>query len=106
MTLHEVLDEAAASILAADAAGLEVVTTDGMTEWRRGGVAFVSLDAAGVAAAFRLDAVLAGAARRTPDTSGSSRGAEWVTFAPAVLDDHAADRAGAWFAAAYRRAGD
>ena len=55
-------------------------------------------------AEFRLDPVVAAAARRTPDTDTSDRGPEWVRFSPAELDPHAADRARAWFEAAVRRA--
>lgn len=97
-----------AEILAAAAASLDVVperTRGGETEWRRGETVFASLDADGRVAAFRLDAVLASAAQRTPDTRPSERGPEWVTFAPTVIDGHAVDRATAWFLAAARRAG-
>ena len=45
------------------------------------------------------------AAIRTPDATPSPRGPGWVAFAPAELDDHAADRAVAWFASAHRRLG-
>lgn len=78
---------------------------DGATTWSTEGVAFATLDASGTTASFRLDPVLAGAARRTPDTGSSFLGPEWVEFRPAVLDAHAADRATAWFRAAIRRAG-
>jgi len=72
--------------------------------WAFGGQPFATLDATGSTASFRLDTDLAAAARRTPDTAASSRGAEWVAFTPRNLDGHAADRASAWFAAAGRRA--
>lgn len=81
------------------------VTPDGATEWARAGRVFATLDAGGSRAAFRLDPLLASAARRTPDTDTSARGPDWVEFDPAVLDDHAIDRAVAWFEAAARRAG-
>lgn len=100
MTLTEVLVAAAAS--------LDVVperTSGGETDWRRGETRFASLDADGRVASFRLDATLAAAARRTPDTGPSGHGPEWVTFAPTVIDGHAVDRATAWFLAAARRAG-
>ena len=101
MTLGDVLEEAAAEL------GLEgTPDTDGATRYASGaGLVFVTVDAAGLAAAFRLDRVLASAALRTPDTRPSARGDLWVEFAPAEVDDHAVDRAQAWFAAAYRRAG-
>ena len=58
----------------------------------------------GETAEFRLDGVLADAARRTPDTSASNRGSEWVAFSPPEIDQFAEDRLRAWFGAAYRRA--
>lgn len=91
---------------AADDAGVAPVTApDGAVEWAIDGRPFATLDADGSRAAFRLDPVLATAARRTPDTGASSRGPEWVEFWPGTLDGHAVDRATAWFAAAARRAG-
>lgn len=101
MTLREVLEAAAAD--AADVA--RDPGTDGSLAWRRGDETFATLDAAGVSATFRLDPTLAGAARRTPDTSADDAGPAWVRFTPALVDGHAADRASAWFAAAHRRAG-
>lgn len=90
---------------AADLVTTSRVTSDGATEWARAGRVFATLDAGGSRAAFRLDPLLASAARRTPDTDVSARGPDWVEFHPAVLDDHAIDRAVAWFEAAARRAG-
>lgn len=99
MTLRETL------AVAADDAGIApTITADGGIEWTRDGRLFATLDADGGRAAFRLDPVLATAARRTPDTGASSRGPEWVEFAPRTLDGHAIDRATAWFTAAARRA--
>lgn len=99
MTLCEVLTDAATGVeddvVAAD--------HDGGTSWSAAGVVFAGLDRAGTSASFRLDPVLAGAARRTPDVGSSPGGPEWVTFRPSVLDGHAADRAAAWFVAALRR---
>lgn len=80
------------------------VGPDGSTEWDRDGVVFAVIDAGGVAASFRLDPEFAEAARRTPDVAASPRGEAWVTFRPAALDEHAEDRALAWFEAAHRRA--
>ncbi len=100
MTLRETL------AVAAEAAGVApTAAPDGAIEWARDGRPFAMLDAGGGRAAFRLDPVLATAARRTPDTGASGLGPEWVEFAPATLDGHAIDRATAWFAAAARRAG-
>src|SRR5205807_10333312 len=58
----------------------------------------------GQAIEIRMDPAVAHAATRTPDTSASNRGPEWIRFEPAVLDEHAVDRLEAWFAHAYRRA--
>jgi hypothetical protein len=82
---------------------VEEAAAGGGVEWRRGGRPFAAL--AGDAAEFRLDPLVAKAALRTPDTSASKRGADWVRFSPAVLDGHAVDRARAWLASAWRRAG-
>ena len=94
-----------ASIVEAAAADLEAAearTVGGSQEWSIGGIAFAT--AAGDRAEFRLDPIVAGAARRTPDTAPSERGPDWVAFAPTVLDQHAIDRATAWLASAWRRA--
>jgi len=94
-----------AALLAELAAALpeaRATSSGGRTEWSRRGVTFASLEADAVE--LRLDAAIAGAAVRTPDTSPSPRGAPWVRFAPPELDDHAVDRVGAWFGLAYRRA--
>ena len=103
MTLREVLEDAAA-LVGDEAPGAVAVDGAGVTTWSSRGTDFAALDAAGATAAFRLDPVLAGAARRTPDVGASARGAEWVEFRPAALDGHAIDRATAWFLAALRRA--
>jgi hypothetical protein len=76
---------------------------DGGRTWSRDGVAFAHLVDNG-AAELRIGVVIADAALRTPDTLPSGRGADWVMFAPPILDDHARDRLVAWFAAAHRRA--
>lgn len=99
MTLGDVLDEAAAELELEGAA-----TKDGATDYERSGVVFASVDSVGRVATFRLDRVIAAAALRTPGTRPSARGDMWVEFAPTEVDDHAIDRAQAWFAAAYRRA--
>ncbi len=96
--------------LLADAAGqLDDVETelepDGALTWSRGGGPFATVGSDGASASFALDPAVAAAAARTPDVEPSSRGAGWVTFRPADLDDHAADRAVAWLASAHRRLG-
>jgi hypothetical protein len=95
--LAEILTEAAV-----DLAGAEVAEGPVATIWSLSERPFAALS--GGTAEFRLDAVLAPAARRTPDTTGSPRGMEWVAFSPESLDRYAEDRLCAWFAAAYRRA--
>ncbi|HEV8696420.1 MAG TPA: hypothetical protein VGQ89_01905 [Candidatus Limnocylindrales bacterium] len=100
MTLGEAIGSVVATL-----AGVESrPEADGSTSWSIEGEVFAILSADGGAASFRLDPVLAAAARRTPDATESPRGVEWVAFAPVVVDAHAIDRAGAWASAAYRRA--
>ena len=95
--LVEILAEAAGEL-----AGAEVAQGPVATIWSLGERPFAALS--GGTAEFRLDTVVAAAARRTADTTGSPRGKEWVAFSPAILDRYAEDRLRAWFAAAYRRA--
>lgn len=99
MTLGECLVHAATGLPGISA----TAESDGGTTWSRGGRAFATLSAGGSTAEFGLEPPVADAAVRTPDTTPSSRGAGWVAFAPAEMDDHAADRAVAWFASAHRR---
>ena len=98
MNLRDLLSEAAA--------GLEDVEAPtgpgGEVTWSRAGRPFVVLSGNGTAAEFGLDTAVAAAAVRTPDVVPSGRDRGWVLFRPAVLDDHGADRADAWFASAYR----
>ena len=85
-------------------AGVEVRDDGGTTVWRAGHEAVPFAALSGGRAEFRLDPLVAGAALRTPDTTPSGRGPEWVAFAPAELDDAAIDRAEAWFLSAHRHA--
>jgi hypothetical protein len=101
VTLREVLESVVAGL---DPAPDAAVLPDGSTEWSRDGVVFAALEGTGDVVAFRLDETLAAAAQRTPDTGPTPRGNPWVVFGPGVIDDHAIDRARAWFEAAYRRA--
>ena len=98
MTLRASLEEAVR-----DLDGVEAVAAGDGVEWRRGERAFAAVD--GDAAEFRMDPLVATAALRTPDTQPSQRGPDWVRFGPGTLDDHALDRAEAWLASAWRRAG-
>ena len=93
--------------LAASAEALREVraaTAGPTTSWARGHQVFAIFD--GSAVELRLDIPIAAAAIRTPDATVSTRGPEWVRFAPAVMDGHAVDRLTAWFALGYRRAGE
>jgi hypothetical protein len=96
--------ETVGSVLAPLAGVETTIATDGSVTWSVGDIVFADASADGATASVRLDPVLATAARRTPDTSESPRGSEWVAFAPTVVDAHAVDRAAAWAAAAHRRA--
>lgn len=99
MTLRELLATAAADLEDVTAAS----SLEGEIAWSRGGERFAVLGGDGGAAEFRLESAVAAAAIRTPDTVPSPRGPGWVLFRPTTLDAHAADRAAAWFASAYRR---
>ncbi len=97
-TLRSVIEESAAAL-----PDVRVAKVGAETSWSRGDRVFAVLDDA--AAELRLDIPIAAAAIQTPDTAASTRGREWVRFAPATLDGHAADRLKAWFGLGYRRAG-
>jgi hypothetical protein len=101
MTLADLLAGAASNL-----AGSSVETApDGTSIWTRSRRPFAMVSADGGTAEFGLDPAVAAAAIRTPDVIPSLRGGGWVAFAPSELDDHAADRAVAWFASAHRLAG-
>jgi hypothetical protein len=92
-------------IMEAAASALEAVErrpARGGAEWSIGGVTFAAVQPD--TAEFRLAPPVVAAALRTPDTSRSPRGADWVAFRPAILDQHAIDRGTAWLASAWRRA--
>jgi hypothetical protein len=100
VTLAELLADAAEPLTDVSA----TVDPAGGILWDRVGRPFAAVSVDGTFADFRLDTAIAEAARRTPDTSPSRRGPEWVRFSPETLDDHALDRAEAWFGSAWRRA--
>ncbi len=87
----------------AEAADPAEASANDETFWTRGGTRFVVFS--GNTVELRVGAAIAAAAVRTPDTTGSHRGPDWIAFAPADLDGPARDRLAAWFAAANRRAG-
>lgn len=101
MTLRELLEAAATDLESIEAKRDQ----DGGVTWARSGRPFAALTSGGEAAEFALDPAVAAAAARTPDVDPSPRGAGWVRFNPATLDDHARDRAKAWFESAHRRLG-
>ena len=51
-----------------------------------------------------LDAPVARAALRTPDTGPAPAGVGWIVFAPREVDRYALDRAEAWVRLSHRRA--
>jgi hypothetical protein len=76
-----------------------------VTAWSIGGIVFAALERGPRdLAEFRLAPAVVAAALRTPDTARSTRGADWVAFAPSEVDGHALDRATAWLESAWRRA--
>jgi hypothetical protein len=96
LTLGEVLAAAAE-----DLPGVRVDQDGDVMTYAVGPAVFATVG--GGRAEFRLDPLVAAAALRTPDTAPSPRGHDWVTFAPALLDDTGVDRAEAWFLSAHRR---
>jgi hypothetical protein len=103
MTDHDSLAATVAEI----ADGLGGVTTarvgDGL-ELRRGSIVFAAADRS--SAEFRLRPDIAEAILRTPDTSPSRRGGDWVRFEPEVIDPSVEDRLEAWITSAWRAAQD
>lgn len=84
--------------------GVETAIDAGATVYSRAGVPFARLTASDLE--LRLEPFVAQAALRTPDTTASDRGSDWVRFAPRALDRFAADRVIAWIEHAWRRAAD
>ena len=100
------IDQLSATLeeLSAASVDVSVVVRGGTTDYARGGQPFAVRD--GEAIELRLLAEIAEAAQRTPSTSASSRGDDWVRFAPSEWDDHARNRLEAWFRVAWRFAAD
>ena len=99
MNLRALLEDEAAELPGTE----PTLGPDGSVTWSRAGRAFAAMTADGSSAEFALDPAVEDAAARTPDVTLSPRGPGWVSFTPADLDDHAADRATAWLASAHRR---
>jgi hypothetical protein len=93
-----------ATALADGLEGVSVDRSDGNEVWTVASQPFAVLTDEAIE--LRMDPAVAHAATRTPDTTVSERGPEWIRFEPAELDEHATDRLEAWFAHAYRRARD
>lgn len=102
MTLVEVLAESAAELEGVEArqAAASSRQAAGPTEWTWRGRPFAS--ASGRTAEFLLEPIVARAALGTPDTTASPRGAQWIAFRPAALDQYAVDRASSWLRSAHR----
>jgi len=75
----------------------------GATEYSRSGTVFAARTTE-ESIELRLGSEITEAAGRTPGTSASARGEEWVRFAPREWDPHATDRLEAWFRVAWRLA--
>lgn len=73
-------------------------------EFVRGGLVFAVRE--GVRQSFRLRPEIVQAALRTPDTSPSARGVEWIELESGGTDAFTLDRAKAWFETAWRLAGE
>ena len=82
---------------------IEAVEVSATREYARDGVPFAWRPEENVLE-LRLGVDIAEAAMRTPDAHVSERGGAWVRFTPGIWDEHARDRAQAWFRVAWRMA--
>ena len=83
--------------------GVERRAEGAATVYFRNGRPFAAIE--GTSASFLLQSEVAAAALRTPGTSRSRRGSDWVTLDLSSPDTFTADRAHAWLASAWRAAG-
>jgi hypothetical protein len=90
--------------LARELEGIRRHETGPAVEFVRGGILFAVREGSGHS--FRLRPEIVEAALRTPDTSPSARGSEWVSLASTAADAFTLDRAKAWFETAWRLAGE
>jgi hypothetical protein len=95
---------AAIDRLARELEGIRRRESGPAVEFVRGGIVFAVREGSGHS--FRLRPEIVDAALRTPDTSASARGAEWVALATTAADAFTLDRAKAWFETAWRLAGE
>jgi hypothetical protein len=72
-------------------------------EYVRGATPFAVRE--GDRVSFRLRPEVVAAGLRTADTSLSTRGHDWITLKPSLIDGFALDRALSWFESAWRLAG-
>ena len=99
--VDETLDERVEAVID-DLGGVERRRVGDGVRYEAAGRVFATLDGERLEAA--LDAAVAKAALRTPDTAASPAGAGWIAFTPRVVDRYALDRAEAWVRFAHRRA--
>jgi hypothetical protein len=101
--VDETLDERVEAVID-DLGGVERTRDGQARRYAVGGRAFATLSGDRLEAA--LDAAVAKAALRTPDTAASPVGAGWIAFTPTTVDRYALDRAEAWVRLAHRRASE
>jgi hypothetical protein len=99
--VDETLDERLEAVID-DLGGVERSRDGTAVRYAADGRVFASLD--GERLEVVLDATVAKAALRTPDTAASPTGPGWIAFTPGVVDRYALDRAEAWVRLAARRA--
>ena len=99
--VDESLDERVEAVID-DLGGVERHRDGDAVRYEVAGRAFATLHGERLEAA--LDAAVAKAALRTPDTAASPAGAGWIAFTPQVVDRYALDRAEAWVRFAHRHA--
>jgi hypothetical protein len=95
---------AAVDRLSIELDGVERRESGRTIEFVRGGIVFAVRD--GLGQSFRLRPEIVQAALRTPRTSPSARGAEWIALDSDEADAFTVDRARAWFETAWRLAGE
>ncbi len=78
------------------------VPSGAATEFRRGNQVFAALHGGQVSLRLRPD--IAEAALRTPGTSASTRGADWIEFQPDPSNQQDVDRLQAWLTIGWRAA--
>lgn len=90
------------SRLTAELGEVATATSGAAIEFRRGSLAFAVLRDGQVSLRLRPD--IAEAALRTPGTSMSTRGADWIEFQPNPSDQQDIDRLQAWLTIGWRTA--